>query len=647
MVSGDEWLGDVALVFMKGNTVVQAGTATTGPNGGSISIAVTAPTESGSWQVCASGINRLDGQPMSTCSSFEVTPPAPSPPQTTNSPQSTVNQAPTTTQASNSTTQASNTTTIVSNTTSSVSADISAVESSTSSSVTLERPAVPSEPDGISEVEEETPSTEGSGLSGLTIGLVAGIVAVTGLGIVGLVSSSARHRPRRGTLVGIGLAGAALAGATAIAMPPPALNVPKLSMSRVQVGEGVPKNSTRTITATCPSGTVIIGGGWASDWSSTQVDDVQPLVEWMEKEPGYVIVPPGTLNSFDKFSASDGDGVNPDLYTNVRSEFWDHARTDATVHISDTVWPAPYVSYRSARDQNLWVIRSNADSDAGKPIQPRPEVSNIAWSEEIRQAFVRRYYTTFDRLGTYYVRSRFVGALVSESRPIEQGWRVTITNPKWSLQAMLDVHVVALCAPLAASTNDSGVLGVTLRSKSGPWNVLSTCSSNEVLTSMGFSSPDLGGVASMLPNTGLSGGTFNAMSEKSATLVAVCVRKDGLEVTSASASTTVSGGHDDGTTAVCPSGYTITGGGMDFSYRQLSSSASTAAIAVGTAIPVGSKNFNVVIRSPEIAWPQSPSGTPLLNVGSVTAYAHTDYSKVDSTEMTVHALCAKRVFAPA
>lgn len=642
VVSGEEWIGDVAIVFVKGNTAIQAGSAPSGPNGGPISITVVAPPESGAWQVCASGTNRLDMQPVSMCAPLDVTPPAPTPPATnsaptTNSPSTTNSMPPTDTEPNSTAPPASL-----------VPSESSPGESSSTSSVALAPPGVPGLPDGISEVDEDGASADGSGLSGLAIGIAAGIVAVTGLAIVGLVSSNASHRPRRSTLVGIGLAGAVLAGATAIAMPPPKLNVPKLSIVRVQTSESIAKNSSKTITANCPAGTVVIGGGWSSNWSSTRVDDVAPLVAWMEKQPNYVIVPPATLNSLEKYGSLESDAVfDRNLYLNVRREYWEHARTDATVHLSDTVWPAPYNNYLSAREQNEWIIRAEADSEEGRPVIPRPEVSGVPWSEEIRQAFVREYYTTFDRLGTYFLRSRFVGALVTESVPFEQGWRVKLTNPTWSLQSVLDAQVVALCAPLAASTNDPGVLGVTLRSRSGPWDLLSMCSTNEVLTSMGFASEDMRGIASMLPYEGPSAALFKGMSEKPSTFVMVCVRKDGLETTSATASTVVGGGYDDGTSAVCPAGFTVTGGGMDFDYRELGSSSTPSAVAVSTAIPTGSKTFSVVIRSPEIAWPQSASGPPLLRVGSVSMHAHTDYSKVDRTDMTVQALCARRVFTPA
>ena len=43
IVSGEEWIGDVAIVFVKGNTAIQAGSAPSGPNGGPISITVVAP----------------------------------------------------------------------------------------------------------------------------------------------------------------------------------------------------------------------------------------------------------------------------------------------------------------------------------------------------------------------------------------------------------------------------------------------------------------------------------------------------------------------------------------------------------------------------------------------------------------------------
>lgn len=620
---GDDWVGLVTLTFVKGNTVLPAGTVLTKPNGGLITLSGKAPDEPGEWQVCAQGVSSTQQGEVSTCADLSVVA-AP----TASRPETTVAEP-----------TLDETTTSIETSTSAVPVDLTPV-------------TPPLGPDGVTDVEEESISKNGSGLTGLTVGVMVGIVALAGIGVAGLLKSGPEHRPRRREAIGLGIIGVLLAGATAIAMPPPKVNSPKLALSRVQASEVIPRNSSKTVSATCPAGSVIVGGGWSSNWSSSRVDDVAPLVAWLDSRPGYVRAATGTTNSLQTFksivdSGNPVAGVDLSLLADVKRDYWPFARADGTVHVSDTVWPSGNQNWKSLYDFNMWLIQQDIAIDEGDPIPPRPTLSDIEWSEDVRQAFVRLYYTTLDRAPSgAFADTRLVGTLVGESVPFEHGWRVSATLPPWSLQTSLTLSVVALCAPLAASADDPGVLGVTLRSGNGTGSMRASCESDERLSAIGFEGGQMRGLTRMVPNADLSGAEFTALGPPGTSLTAVCIRAGGLETTTAVATTNVSGSLDDGTAARCPTGFTVVGGGAQLSYKNLGSGLFASSTAVNTAAPVDSKSFRVVIRSPEINFAKNPSGPLLLDIPAVVGvFPYTAFANRDITEVVAHALCARRVFA--
>lgn len=612
IVSGEEWIGDVAIVFVKGNTAIQAGSAPSGPNGGPISITVVAPPESGAWQVCASGTNRLDMQPVSMCAPLNVTPPAPTPPAptppatnsapTTNSPSTTNNVPSTTDTGPNSTVPPA----------SMVPSDSSPGESSSTSSVALAPPGVPGLPDGISEVDEGGSSVDGSGLSGLTIGTVAGIVAVTGLAIVGLASSNASHRPRRSTLVGIGLAGAVLAGATAIAMPPPKLNVPKLSIVRVQNSATITRGNSQTITANCPAGLVVVGGGWWSDWSSARIDDIQILVNWMEtyetaSGPLYVLPLSWT-------SRSSGTSEPSGDYHLL-------AREDGTVHYSDQIWP-------SGRRNWLSVAKPGAHP-----------LTTIRWSEELASAMRDQYYFTID---LHPVRQ--LGLLLGASMPVQQGWRVDAGLAMGSLQTSVEVQSVALCAEAAGSIGDDGVMGA--RIIEGPaFNGLSSarCASNEVALGGGWKTDVPNGVSvTGLYDDGAHqfAGAAN-IGERSAA-VGICAKRSGLETSIVETSTNATGGFDGSAAAQCPAGWIAVGGSLRLMHENATTSRVTGPHqTVMAALPTDARTFSSSFRG-YVTYPTKPSGRS-LTVEPLGVFPLTAYGSIDTSEVTIGATCARRV----
>ena len=122
--------------------------------------------------------------------------------------------------------------------------------------------------------------------------------------------------------IGVVVVGGLLAGGVGLAMPPPKVNIPKLAVTRVQTSATIARNSSQTVTANCPPGQVVLGGGWSSDWDSTRIDDPQPMVRWMEADPVYVI---------NRAQVRLG-GALPSVW------YWYIARADESAHLSDQAW---------------------------------------------------------------------------------------------------------------------------------------------------------------------------------------------------------------------------------------------------------------------------------------------------------------------
>jgi hypothetical protein len=289
--------------------------------------------------------------------------------------------------------------------------------------------------------------------------------------------------------------------------------------------------------------------------------------------------------------------------------------------------------YKYLIDQRAEQLREDPDSNI-----PLPDPIDIPYRPDVAQAFAAEYYRNVDLGGR-----RTVGTLISKSVPVEQGWTVSATLGKASLQRSITLGVVALCTPLAADVGKPGVLGVAFRTASGKGTVTAACAAGERLTSVGFTSSSMNGVASAAPTATLAGASILSL-EGTETVTAVCVRGEGLATTSATGSTTVTGGWDGSTSATCPSGYTAVGGGLAVEFQPQSGKYNSAPQATSSMTPIGSTTFGAAVRGLAAETPQNPSSRGLIDVpyGNF-ATPLVVYASHDRAALTVTAICAKRV----
>lgn len=612
-IVGDEWFGTVTFVFVKGNTVLQAGNASTGPNGGPISTTRSAPTEPGDWQLCADGQNILDGAFVSLCTSFTVTPP----PTTTAKPTPTTAAPTTTLPSTSSTTSTTSSTTVpeTSTTSSIVPPTLPPTVPEPSAPPTSPVVTVPGGVDGATPVEEEPASTDGGGLSGLTIGLIVGVVALAGVGVVGLLSSGIGGRPRPAGAIGVGVVGAVIAGALAIAMPPPEADLPELAATRVQVSGSVGRSdSPSTITAVCPAGQVVIGGGYRSTWASATIDDTVPLIGWMDtyrdvRTSERVYVYP---RSWTTRLSSTGD---------VTSAYWRTARVDGTVHFADFVWPSGQRSWGGA----------NVEAMAG---------ATVPWSPVWAAAMRDIYYRVLDQS-----QIRQVGVLVSASAPVEQGWQVSLQLPRTSLQSSIDVQVVAICAPITTDPGADGIVGahiVTSAAGKGPRTA--TCPAGERALAVGWRQGVPGGVSSAAIGGDGASVVFGGDVNNTGTAVTVCAPSAGLEVTTASASGGATGGTDGSVTARCSGSSIAVSGGATLLRRTVTGDVFGDSHTLIAAVPTGGASFGVGYRALLRNEPFGSTSAP-LNSEAPFVSPLASFTKVDTSTVEVVAVCARRVVA--
>ena len=145
------------------------------------------------------------------------------------------------------------------------------------------------------------------------------------------------------------------------------------------------------------------------------------------------------------------------------------------------------------------------------------------------------------------------------------------------------------------------------------------------------------------PSTYLNAAKFTSLNG-TATITAVCVRAQGFATTSATGSTTVTGGWDGSTSATCPANFTAVGGGASFAAKDLKGNGVSVPQAVSSLTPIDNKTFGVEIRGAAWEPPQSPSGRGLIDIPAGNyAVPLVYYAKHDTTGVTVTAICAQRV----
>lgn len=596
-IEGGDWLGTVTLSFLKGNTVVQAGTAETGPNGGSITATRTVPNEPGAWQLCAQGMNLGDGVDMSVCVPFTIT-------------------APVTTTAAATSTAAPTTTTAE-----------TTLPPATVPPVSLAPVELPLGPDGMSDVDEETITKKGSGPSGLGIGLGVGIIAVTGLAVVGLASSGLGSRPRPRAAIAAGIVGVLVAGGTAVAVPPPKVNVPKLELSRVQTSAMLSRGSTlRTISADCPAGRVVIGGGFVSTWDSTYRGDLGYLINWLETETrnsswtgSKTFVLPfnvtQVIRSVDSSVPTPPDGV--------ASKYWNATRVDGTLHLSDQVWDSKQESAFSATER---ARRRRDGLDAGVP-------TFIPRSDAVVAAMSDYFYLLHDAQAPS--RTDLPGLHVTQSKPERSSWVVTASLSQYSLMPQVSVTAVAVCAPDANNTDEPGVIGAHVIDDDGASSV--SCPSGEVVTAAGWGIAPPGYVRAVR----VTGSTVDV---EGGAAFAVCVKAEGFATTSGSGRVDAKVIREGSGSAACPAGSLALSGALIATYTSPEGGVvDDLPQNVVAAAPVGS-GFSVTMRGFAAYWPKAKAGAVGVDVdNAVNVLPYEQYEKLSTSSADITAICGRRV----
>lgn len=554
---------------------------------GSFAISLNAPATQGTWQVCADGTG-IDQAAARVCDTL-----------TTKSPD-------------NSTTTINGPVTTDTVTTSDTTPAPNPVPATPPAGDT----PVTSTPDGASLIGDMGSGGGSSGPSG--VGLTIGI----GLGLIGVVAGAAAWkgliggRARPG--VGIGVVVAALAGATGtvVASGSDTARIPGLHTTRVQssalLQRGVPAS---TVSAVCPAGTVVIGGGYTTDWSSDDRSDVGYLINWLETtaevlKNGKVqlrFVVPASVTS-------DGDAV--------RSQYLRSARSDRSFHLSDQIWNTGRESFQSYFER---VVGSS-----GRPAY------TIPWSPDVATAAQDVFYRSEEFYG------RFAGVMVNESRPTDLGWSVTAKVSDVSLTKFATISVVALCAPLAATTGDDGVLGsrAVQAYANGTYSV-ARCNSDEVVTSTGWT-VGKGVLASSAATADLSGTEVGGATEASDLVWSVCVKSEGLRVTTSSGSATTSAGYDGTASASCPTGSTATGGGFDVRHGTNPGAAVPGPHSILAATPSGAKTFTARVRGWLGGTMSLPTSAPADSNGVFGIHPRTSWENTEVSTIAVSALCIAR-----
>lgn len=607
-VTGSDWQGEVEILFIKGNVIVRAGTVQTDPNGGPITTTKTAPTDPGEWTVCAKGMSLSQQQQVSTCANLTVTAPA------------------TTTVAASTTTRPA-TTTVAPTTV----AESTTLPSSTSSTSTTPAALVPAElplgPDGVTDVEEEQLTKEGSGLTGLAIGIGVGIIVLTGIAVVGLSTSTIGARPRPRIAIATGIVGVLIAGGSAVVMPPPKVNVPKLELSRVQASATLKRGaSLRTITAECPSGQVIVGGGFASNWDSTNRSDSAYLVNWLETETRNspwvssvrFVLPFSVTQTLSPVGSS-----MPTPPSGVASKYWNVARVDGTVHLSDQVWDSKQESAASANERDR---RRSEGLDPGEP-------TFIASSADVAAAAGDYFYMLHDAQATS--REEMPGLHVTQSKPEGASWVVTAELSKNSLMPEVSISVVAVCAPDANNTDEPGVIGAHVVGGDGASSV--TCPSGEVVTSAGWGIAPPGYVRAVK----LSGSTVEV---EGGSAYAVCIRPDGIALSSGTGRADATTAREGSGTAACPAGSKALGGVLTATFTHADGRLfENLPQNVVAAAPVGS-GFDVTMRGVAEFWPVAKAGAPGVDRDQAFRInSYDEYEKLSTTSADITAICGRRV----
>lgn len=591
--SGEGWMpseGVVLTVSPPGGQAISALQSSADGNG-RFSLALTAPSSTGTWQVCAEG-NSIDQQPATECATLVTRSGGPNDPNATS-----------TTMNGDGSTDTSLADTV--DTGNSVPQPITPDDSTPSTSL----------PDGVVAIEGGSTDSSSSGPSGLGLSLGIGLGAlgvVAGIGAwKGLIGG--RSRPGVGIVV---VVGALVAGTVSVtASGADTAKVPKLLAVRVQSSALMIRGvAPSTVSAVCPGGTTVIGGGYTTDWNSADHSDVGYLIDWMEHFTVATKADTTKLMYVDSVGATTGVGGT------LLGKYFDIARVDRTAHLSDQLWESGH---------ERWISYDQRTRNGGS-------ASMIPTRPELVDAMADTFYRWGDTGGSY------TGVLAFESRPTPLGWSATAQLSTYSLMPSATLSVVAVCAPVAATVSDDGVLGA--RVSEGYASNYAGCDADEVITAVGWKMATRGA----LTGTDLVGeqangrATVAGLSSDSDMVYSLCVKSAGLATKTASAASLTSAGYDGSAAASCPTNWIATGGTFFVRSGRTAAAAVVQPHSILSAAPTGAKTFTVGVRG----WlggvlgdvsGSSAEYTDVWGIHPLTDYATNQVSPIDVT-----ALCVQR-----
>lgn len=618
-VTGSGWMPGSTITISVGPQGGQADSSfdtTVGPNS-SFEVSFDAPGAAGTWDICGSGSD-LGAQFVYVCAPLTTRSNAPNTTNTGTTTTTTVDPAPVDTGDVSDT--------IVPNPT----------PAPPTSSGNVVPPA--GTPDGAAPVVDD-PGSSVTDRSG--VGLAAGI----GLGVVGLaVGLGAAKGLLGGTArpgVGIGIVIGTLAGSVGVivATGPDKANVPPLGIVQVQttatLNRGAPDS---TLVAACPAGMVVLGGGYTSDWSSKNYSDLGYLIEWLETEDvGSKLNPPALTFMYPPASTFELSGT-------LRSKYFSIARRDGSVHLADQVYDSKQETWLS------WYQRSSAikmkkEEDSSIRV---PEPVFIFHSDAVAEAAADAYYYWHEFLREGYQPT--AGLMVHASMPTGVGWSVTASLSKISLVPYTTVSVTAICAPIAPTTGDPGVIGarIVTNSTNGSSAAVAECAVDEFVASTGWAVGPLGSLGLALREDGAvvswSRVTYSLnMAGATQTALAVCVKKQGLASTVATGTAMTLAGRDGAATATCPSGYTALGGGFSLLSGVPGDTSYSVAHTVLGAGPSGPKSFTTKVRGALMVLRNvASSARPADYGGEWNLYLNEDHNTISQSSITAQVVCGKR-----
>lgn len=460
--------------------------------------------------------------------------------------------------------------------------------------------------------------------------LVEGVIAAIGLVVSYFMhhGQPTRHRRRVGSLILLVMVGGPLL--MAIFVSPGPSSAPTLGLVRVQKTVSLQRsNSNTTVSAQCPAGHVVLGGGYVTDWTSSDRTSLDPLIGYLETTKANSPVP-GELTYVRslKWTSKSETGTAP------LSQYWSWARADGSLHLADQIYDSKQETWKSVYDRS----------------QPKGAALTKAYidhGEETLIAVADTYYTTLDARTT----ARTVGVLVGESRPYSGEWRVVAQLPESSLQPEVVMSVTAICAPATTKSSRSGVRGARIVSASSGGNSAGSthCRPDEVATSVGWQVGAVHGVAQASIDPATQNAQVYTGTATGNTAVLVCVPSRTIAVTSATDSASTVGGTDAGVKVACPAGTFVLGGGVTTKLVAPDGSEKAVPHVVLWSAPFSDTTFSVkvrgVVRIGDVKVPPATADgrKGMDGTGDFHVWSIERFTKNDRTDFTAQVICGRRI----